>query len=271
LTAQTRSTDPSADRGPRPRPQRQLQRIFTGLIGAVGFLTIIPIPAAIRPQRLELRDALGWFPLLGAGIGAFSGGLALGSRPLLGRGPGTVIAMVGLVLISGALHQDALADTADGLGVRGDRTRRLAAMRDSATGAFGVLALIAWALLLFSTLESLSARHAFVALISACSAGRLAALLHAGAAAPARQDGLGAAVRVTAPAALIATLSALVVMVAAVGVARGLMSAGVCGLVGLGSAALARRTLGGSTGDTIGAAVAVCELAVCVALLGTWH
>jgi adenosylcobinamide-GDP ribazoletransferase len=249
-----------------------LRRAWSGLCGAIAFLTIVPIPsAASRRERFALDDTLAWFALVGALIGALAGGLRVACQPLFGRGPSTAIAMVGLVVVSGALHQDALADTADGLGVRGDRARRLAAMRDSATGAFGVLALIGWALILFTTLESLSATQALRALIAACAAGRLAGLLHAVGAPPARQDGLGAAVRPTLAQLAIGALSALVLTVAATGIVRGLISAAVCGLVSATSAVLARRTIGGSTGDTIGAAVAVTEVAVCLGLLAAWH
>jgi adenosylcobinamide-GDP ribazoletransferase len=251
---------------------RRLRRAWEGLIGAITFLTIVPVPAsASRLERFRLDDTLPWFPLVGGAIGAFAGGLRTAGQPLFGSGPSTTIAMVGLIVISGALHQDALADTADGLGVRGDRARRLAAMRDSATGAFGVLALIAWALLLFSTLESMTAGHAFRALIAAGAAGRLAALLHATGAPPARDDGLGAGLRVTRAALATGGLIALVIIVVAVGPARGAVSAGVLAAVACLSAVLARRTIGGSTGDTIGAAVALTEVAVCLALLGMWR
>jgi adenosylcobinamide-GDP ribazoletransferase len=253
------------------RPGR-LRRAGGGLIGAISFLTIVPIPAvASRQDQFDLNDTLPWFPLVGAAIGAFAGALRVACQPLLGRGPSTAIAMVGLVVISGALHQDALADTADGLGVRGDRARRLAAMRDSATGAFGVLALIGWALLLFSTLESLTATQVLHALIAACAAGRLAALLHAAGAPPARHDGLGGGLRITPPALAIGAGIALILIVAATGAARGAVSAGVCSLVSATSAVLARRTIGGSTGDTIGAAAALTEVAVCLALLVMWR
>ena len=253
------------------KPSR-LRRACSGLLGAITFLTILPIPATRSHQeQFDLNDTLVWFPLVGGAIGAFAGALRVTFEPLLGREPSTAIAMTGLVLISGALHQDALADTADGLGVRGDPNRRLAAMRDSTTGAFGVLALIGWALLLFTTLESLTAAHALRALIAAGAAGRLAALLHAAAAPPARRDGLGAGLHATRTVLSTGALLALVIIVAAVGPARGAVSAGVCGVVSAASALLARRAIGGSTGDTIGAAVALSEVAVCIALLGMWR
>jgi adenosylcobinamide-GDP ribazoletransferase len=241
-------------------------------VGAITFLTIVPMPAAVmRQHEFALSRTLAWFPLVGGAIGAFAGALRVACQPLFGRGPSTAIAMVGLVAISGALHQDALADTADGLGVRGDRVRRLAAMRDSATGAFGVLALIGWALLLFTSLEPLRSGQVLRALIAACAAGRLAALLHGVGTRPARTDGLGAELQVNRPVVAIAAVTAAAIIVAAVGPVRGAASLGGCVLVSASSAVLARRTLGGSTGDTIGTAVAVTEVAVCVALVGMWR
>ncbi|GAC1486603.1 MAG: adenosylcobinamide-GDP ribazoletransferase [Solirubrobacteraceae bacterium] len=253
------------------RPRRA-RRAWAGIVDAITFLTIVPMPtAASRQDEFDLSNTLAWFPLVGGAIGAFAGALRVAFQPLFGRGPSTAIAMVGLVLISGALHQDALADTADGLGVRGDRARRLTAMRDSSTGAFGVLALIGWALLLFSTLESLTATEVLRALIAACAAGRLAALLHAGGAPPARQDGLGAGLRIKPAASAVGAGIALAIVLAAAGIGPGAVSAGVCVLVSATSALFARQAIGGSTGDTVGAAVALTEVTVCLALLGMWH
>lgn len=249
-----------------------VRRAWQGLVGAITFLTIVPVPAAaVRRDEFDLAGTVAWFPLVGGAIGACAGALRVASEPLFGRGPSTALAMVGLVAISGALHQDALADFADGLGVRGDRVRRLAAMRDSATGAFGVLALIAWALLLFTSLEPLRSEQVLRALIAAGAAGRLAALLHGIGAPPARSDGLGAGLQVNRPALAIAAAIAAVIVVAAVGAICGAVSLGICVLVAASSAVLARRSIGGGTGDTIGAAVATTEVAVCLGLLGMWR
>ena len=212
-----------------------------------------------------------WFPLIGGAIGAIAGAVRVGLDPLVGRGPSTVLAIATLVLITGALHQDALADTADGLGVRGDRERRLAVMRDSTLGAFGVLALITWALLLVAALGSLTPEHALRALVAAGATGRLAALIHGVSAPPARNNGLGAGLHVTIRSTAAATVVAASIAIAAAGPARGALALALAAAVGACSAAHARSVVGGRTGDTLGAAVTLGEVCVCLALVATWR
>jgi len=247
---------------------RRRRAPWAGLAGAIAFLTIVPIPGA---AGAELAATAGWFPLVGAAVGALAGGVRVGAQQLLGRTPATVLAIIALVVVTGALHQDGLADTADGLGARGDRSRRLQVMRDSATGVFGALALVGWALLLTSTLASLDAAHALVALVVAGALARWAALAHALATPPARADGLGAALHAGPLAFGLATGTSIALALALCGLAPGALALLAALLAAALSAAFARRTLGGRTGDTLGAAVAVAELAVCVALLAIWH
>jgi adenosylcobinamide-GDP ribazoletransferase len=235
-------------------------------------LTILPVPqAALGVEPFDLTGALAWFPVVGAAVGAVAGAARAAFDPLVGRGPSTVLAIMTLVLTTGALHQDALADMADGLGVRADHERRLAVMRDSALGAFGVLALILWALVLFTALDSLPPGHALQTLIAAAATGRLTALIHAACAPPARPDGLGAGLHVAARPVVLASLMAAAIAVAAAGLARGALSLGIAAAVGAGSAVGARRMVGGRTGDTLGAAVALAEVVVCLALVATWR
>jgi adenosylcobinamide-GDP ribazoletransferase len=237
---------------------------------AIGFLTVVPVPA-VDPGPEGIGRAAAWFPLVGVAVGAFAGGARALLQPALGPLPATVVAAIALVAVTGALHQDGLADTADGLGARGDRERRLAAMRDSAIGAYGVLALIGWALLLVSTLAQLSVHHVVAAFVTAAAAGRWAALAHAVALPPARTDGLGAGFAVRRAELVVAT-----VLVAALAT---VLCRPLPGLAALAAATMtpvlmtlfARRTLGGRTGDTLGATVALTELAVCVALAATWQ
>ena len=250
-----------AERSTKPRP-------LADAALAVAFLTIVPV--RVRDPNASLARAAAFFPLVGAAVGAAAGGIRVAFQPLLGTGPATVLALVVLVALTGALHQDGLADTADGLGARGDRDRRLAAMRDSAIGAFGVLALIGWALLLATTLARFSATDALLALVAAGALSRWAALLHAAATPPARPDGLGAGFAPTTAALFIASATALAAAELAGGALPGLAAIAATLVVSALTSAWARRALGGRTGDTLGATVALAELAACAALLAAY-
>ncbi len=234
---------------------------------AVAFLTVLPV----RARHGTLERAAGWFPVVGALIGALAGGVRAAADPLVGPAAATVLALVALVAVTGALHQDGLADTADGLGARGDRERRLAVMRDPAVGAFGALALLAWALAVLTALAQLSPGAAAAAIAAAAAVGRWAALLHAAGASPAREDGLGAGFTPGAPALLAATTATVAIAGAVSGPLAGLAALAAGAAVGGGSAAFVRRALGGRTGDTLGATVAVAEAAVCLVLAGVWR
>jgi len=218
-----------------------------------------------------MRRAAGWFPLVGAAVGALAGGVRAGLQPVLGATAATVLAIAALVIVTGALHQDGLADTADGLGVRGDRERRLAVMRDSSIGVFGALALIGWALLLVVVVDQLSVRRALEALIAAAALGRWAALLHAALSPPARAEGLGASFAVGGPALAFATAVAAAAAIALCGVGPGLAAAAAALAVAALSVLHVRATLGGRTGDTLGATVALTEVVVCTVLLAVWR
>jgi len=247
--------------------RRRLRRAADDAALALAFLTILPV----RARHGTLEHASSWFPLVGALIGALAGGVRAAADPLVGPAAATVLALVALVLVTGALHQDGLADTADGLGARGDRERRVAVMRDPAVGVFGALALLAWALVVLTALEQLSAGAAAAAIVTAAAVGRWAALLHAAAAAPARADGLGAGFTPAASALLVATTATVAVAGAVSGPLPGLAALVAGAAVGAGSAAFVRRAVGGSTGDTLGATVAVAEAAVCVVLAAVWR
>ena len=240
------------------------------LAGAVTLLTVVPVPGA---GVAALGDSAAWFPLVGAAVGGLAGAVRLAAEHTLGPLTATVLAVTALVVVTGALHQDGLADTADGVGARDGRERRLAVMRDSSTGAFGVLALIAWFLLMVTAPAQLTGVQALLTFVAACAVGRWAALLHATAAPPARADGLGASLTVSRPALLGATALA-----AAAAIATGLpdpvkptaaLAAGA--LVAILASIYARDRLGGYTGDTLGATVALGELVVCLTLTALWR
>jgi adenosylcobinamide-GDP ribazoletransferase len=209
-----------------------------------------------------------FFPVVGALVGALAGGVRYGVDSLLGPLPASALAAATLVVCTGALHQDGLADLADGLGVRGDRARRLAVMRDPQVGTFGVLAVGLWLLLLVSALSGLDREDALTALVVACALGRWSALVHAVAAPPARADGLGAGFVVERAPLALATAIAVACAPAIAGPVPGVASLAAALLVAAALTAFVRRSLGGRTGDTLGACIALVEVAVLLVILG---
>src|SRR5579883_3399555 len=112
------------------------------LITAAAFLTRLPLRAP-PPLPGALARASWVFPVIGAGIGIV-GGLAYVVAASLGLPvlAAALIAIGATVLLTGGLHEDGLADVADGFGGGADRAAKLAIMRDSRSGAFGVLAVV---------------------------------------------------------------------------------------------------------------------------------
>jgi len=236
---------------------------------AFGLLTILPVGRRELADEAKRGAAL-WFPLVGGLIGVVAAAAYALAESLLGGFYGAAFGLTIAVIVTGALHHDGLADTADGLGVRGDRRRRLAAMRDSAIGAYGALALIAYALLATSALAQLSPPDAASALVCGHTLGRWAALTQLAFVAPARDDGLGAAYAAAIPVFAIGSGVTVAIVIAAGGIAAGLAAVAAAVIAGAAIGILARRLVGGRTGDTLGAAVLVTELVVYSALAAYW-
>jgi adenosylcobinamide-GDP ribazoletransferase len=232
---------------------------------AVTFLTVLPLP--VRSDA-DSRDAPVWFPIVGAAVGGAAGLVRYVADGTFGSLVSSGLAVAALVILTGALHQDGLADCADGLGSRSGRERRLEIMRDSSTGAFGALALMLWVLLVVTSLAGLDRTEALGTLVVAAALGRWAALVHAVSTRPARAGGLGSAFTVGRGAAVVATLVVALVAVLVAGLGPGLLTVAAAAAVALALSAWARHSLGGRTGDTLGAAVTLTELAVCLVLLG---
>jgi adenosylcobinamide-GDP ribazoletransferase len=230
---------------------------------ALAFLTILPV--RLRGEAPPLAKAAPWFPAVGALVAGIAGGLGYLARPALGASVAAVLAIAALAILTGGLHQDGLADCADSLGARGDRARRLAIMRDSSIGTFGALALLLWLALFAGALAGLSRPDAWRALVVVAAAGRWAALVHARVTAPARPDGLGAAFTVTDPSLAFATVTAAALAFGLGGLLALPAALAAAALVSL----WARSALGGRTGDTLGATVALAEVAGALVLLGT--
>jgi adenosylcobinamide-GDP ribazoletransferase len=241
-----------------------LRRAVDSFALATTFLTIVPLPVRAGAQS---HWTPAWFPVVGAFVGALAGGVRYGLDPLLGPLPASVLAAAALVICTGALHQDGLADLADGLGARGDRARRLTVMRDPQVGTFGVLAVGLWLLALVSVLAGFDRDDALAGLIVACALGRWNALVHALLAPPARADGLGAGFAVEHGPFAVASATAvgLAIALESPAPAAGALAASL--LIAGALTACVRRSLGGRTGDTLGACISLVEVVVALVLV----
>lgn len=237
---------------------------WQALLGATGFLTRLPL----RREPLaapELASAAVLFPLVGAALGGAIGGIALGLAQILPALLAAALAIAFELALTGALHVDGLADSADGLaGPSPEHTLKI--MRDHSLGTYGASALALDLLAKAAALGVIAEVHTVLPVVAAYAVSRAAPLPLAatlpyaranGGAGRSLSEGLGvrgASVGVTLATVIavattggwaLAALACLVLVSAIVG-------------------GLARRRLGGVTGDTMGAAI---ELTATLALI----
>jgi adenosylcobinamide-GDP ribazoletransferase len=248
---------------------RDVDRFVGRLLGdlrvALAFYTRLPLPASGAPAGEDLAQASWAAPVAGVVVGCV-GALAYGLAYVLGLGPlpAAGLALVATVVLTGALHEDGLADTADAFGAGATPETRLVIMRDSRIGTFGACALILSLGLRWAALTSLAgpARVA-AALIAAHAAARAMPVLLMRLAAPARSDGLSAEAGLPpADGVTAAALLALAALILALGLAHGFIAAALLILCLVALRQLALAKIGGQTGDVLGALEQVGEVAV---------
>jgi len=264
---------------PPTRQDRPWQAGLATLRDALGLFTILPVRAAPEIGRREAARAVLWLPAVGALLAVPAGGVLLaveaGGHSAPRRLLGAVLAIGLLALLTGGLHLDGLADTADGLGSRRPRDEALAIMRRSDVGPLGVAALLFTVLVQITALATVDPGWPGAgAVLLAAVTGRVAVVLATGPGSPAaRPGGFGALVAAATTArARVATGAGVFVLAAgAAAVVSGpatALRAAVAVLAGLLAAELLRRTalrrLGGMTGDVFGALI---EVAAATALL----
>jgi adenosylcobinamide-GDP ribazoletransferase len=228
---------------------------------AAMFLTRLRWPAAGSSDLSDLRRASRLFAAVGLLIG-LAGGIvyAIGFGLGLSSWLAASFAVAATVLLTGGLHEDGLADTTDGFAGGAAREDKLAIMRDSRIGTFGTLALIFSVLVRVAALASLTEISVVVAALICAHAFSRAAMTSVMHWLPnARDDGLSASVgRPDQAAAIVGLVIALVAALVL------LQEAGLLGLIvaaagAAGMALLARRQIGGQTGDVLGAVEQVAQ------------
>jgi adenosylcobinamide-GDP ribazoletransferase len=239
---------------------------LSSFLGAVQFLTRIPVRRATAPDTAR---TVVWFPVVGALVGAVLGLVTAGLQHVV---PATVAGAVAVllgVLVTGAFHEDGLADTADAIAGGWTRERRFEILKDPRHGSYGVAALCGTIVLRVAAVASLGPAAAFAGLVAAHTLARGAAVVTMGAVPVARPDGLGAEyARGVGPGRAAA---AGVIAVALAAVVTGWWVGPLAAAAALGAAAvawLAWKALGGVTGDALGAVEQVGECLVLVVVSG---
>lgn len=246
------------------------------VLDAARFLSRLPLPGTehhVADLALTLRAA----PVAGVLIAA---GPALLLWVASGAGlpslPAAALAVTALVAVTGGLHEDGLADVADGFGGGATVSRKLAIMRDSRIGAYGTLAIGLSLLLRVAALQALvdrfGAGSAALALLAAAVVSRGLMLVPLAVLLPARPDGLGRAAGpngqpILGPALVAAGVAGAVLAAGAVSDRLGLLAGGLAaGAAALAVTRLAQHHVRGVTGDVIGAAQQAAEVAFLLAL-----
>jgi adenosylcobinamide-GDP ribazoletransferase len=246
---------------------KQGQRLWVQLLAAVTLLTRLPVAGwAVGHSWPAAEDAVWAYPIAGFLVGG-AGAAVLWMAQRSGCAPAVAatLAVTAMVLLGGGLHEDGLADTADGFGGGATAARKLEIMRDSRIGSYGALALVLTTGLRITALAAMPTGRAAMALLAAGALSRGAMILALLLLRPARADGvaasLGGARRVTGIAGLALAAAASLFLPWA----QAALCCAAAFAAALLVARLARRQIGGYTGDVLGCTAVTCECAALVA------
>lgn len=250
---------------PAPRPWRWTDDATL----AVVFLTRVPLRLPDPLPADAHGRAMAWFPVVGALVGLAGGAVyalahALGLPPMVAA----LLALAATAWVTGALHEDGLADVADGFGGGWSRERKLEIMKDSRVGTYGALALVLSVGLRAAALAEFARPDlALAALVAAGAASRCVMPVIVRAVPSARPDGVAASHGLPPRGRALAALAAGAgIAVAALGGAAPAALA----VAALGAAAVTRlavRQIGGYTGDVLGAVQQAAETLILLTLV----
>jgi len=258
--------------GREPRPSVAVLGWLAELRLAVAFLTRLPIRLSEAEAAAPIGSAARAFPLVGIVVG-LAGGLVYLLTDLAGLSTtmGAMLALATTALITGAIHEDGLADTADGLGGGITREHKLTIMRDHRVGSYGVLALIFSVGLRVTALTNTAWGGEGLLLVIAAAAASLACLptvMYV--MTPARTEGLAwSAGRPEQRRVVDAGALGVVIAVLCLGALNGVICAAAGALAAAAAAWFAKRQIGGYTGDVLGAVQQAAEIAILIAFLSS--
>jgi adenosylcobinamide-GDP ribazoletransferase len=235
---------------------------------AAGFLTRLPMPFPDGAAPPNLARAQRLFPLVGAAIGLAVGLFCLGLRMIgLPDLAAAALAVGAGALLTGALHEDGLADVADGFGGGRDKEGKLEIMRDSRLGTYGALILMVSFAAKISVIAVLPDGYVVQGLIAAHALARGVLPVMSMGLPYARADGLARdAGQPDSTVAATALGIAFLIALLALSWGNAFWATVLAGLSVAGMAWLAKRQIGGQTGDVLGAAEQVAEIAILMLL-----
>ncbi|MBH8602658.1 adenosylcobinamide-GDP ribazoletransferase [Thermoactinomyces sp. CICC 10522] len=234
---------------------------------AVAFLTRFPVPVRLKSEGWE-KSAM-WYPVVGVGLGAFLAVIDFLVARWFSPPLRALIDTAVWIFMTGGLHLDGLMDTADGFGSHRDRERMLAIMKDSRIGAMGMIAGVLLILFKAAAVWTLAQGPASLfrsVLVVACALGRMGAVWGIFFFPYIREDGIGVGMKehltwIRMLFAWICCLLPAVILLGWPGVVLSVVALLVSGGIGL----VAKRRIGGCTGDLYGAMIELTE--VCLLLI----
>ncbi|MEM8931143.1 MAG: adenosylcobinamide-GDP ribazoletransferase [Acidobacteriota bacterium] len=246
---------------------------------AVQFLTRIPVPGGDRPADTDtLRRAVGFFPLVGGLIGLITASLAWGAGQLWSPLLAALLALAAEAAITGAFHEDAVADSFDAFGGGWTREDVLRILKDSRLGTYGALALflaVAVRAVAVGELIALDTMLLFVTVVASAALGRAAIVVLMAWVPPVTgRESLARDVGQRVGAGILALAIAWTLpIVAVLATLRPWHTFGALLVIGVlitGMRRLLLRRLGGVTGDALGCLGYLAQLAVLVVVLVDW-
>ncbi|WP_339863609.1 adenosylcobinamide-GDP ribazoletransferase [Paremcibacter congregatus] len=244
------------------------------LASAFILLTRIPVPLRfLTPLPPDMTRSLWAFPLVGFVVSFVGAGVFF--LAILAQLPSVIAACLGflaMIFLTGAFHEDGLADVADGFGGGFGRDRKLDIMRDSRVGTYGSLAVFSALILRVFAVGSLNLSFAIIAFLVTGTVSRYGILCLLRFMKPAREEGTGTAAGVPSRVQMVvAGLFCLAIsfLLLPLNYVFPVLLTGLGALVVV--SFISHRQIGGHTGDVLGAAQQVSEIAMLICILSVWR
>ncbi len=238
---------------------------------ALQFMTRLPLPRDIGFTQERFASAVRYYPLVGFVVGVIAALAYWVGTSIFNPELGVLLSMAATLLVTGAFHEDGLADTFDSVGGR-DQAHALAIMKDSRIGTYGTAALVMVLAIKAVALGSLPAVAVVLVLTTAHTLSRLSSVLVIASSTYAREEGTGkpTAEGIDAGGLIVALLTGVAALLV-IAIGFSVLAAG-CAVLGLAAGHifirfLFERRLGGYTGDTLGSVQQVSEIGIYLGLL----